>query len=193
MTSPWTGLFAGAVACAMLQIPAAEAARIDRYPDAKLTLFNPEGSIWTSTASIDDMDSVAGYYEDGGNVDHGFVRAHDGTIFTFDPQGSIGTYAQSINKKGSVTGEYYDSDDIAHGLVRTSDGTITTFDPQGSIATIALSVNNKGSITGEYDDGSQDHGFVRTSDGTITVVRSIRINEYCGIWHQCARLCNGIL
>ena len=44
------------------------------------TLFDPGDSIATFPRAMNASGVVAGYYEDGAFVDHGFARAGDGTI-----------------------------------------------------------------------------------------------------------------
>lgn len=44
----------------------------------------PVGHLGTSPTGIDTAGDIAGVYEDTGLVNHGFVRATDGTITTFD-------------------------------------------------------------------------------------------------------------
>ena len=94
-------------------------------------------------------------------MDHGFVRASDGTVTTFDPSGSLYTIAYSINAKGSIAGSYVDSSEVGHGFVRAADGTFTVFDVSGSTGIAPESINVKGAIGGYYLDGSVAHGFLR--------------------------------
>ncbi|HEX4079382.1 MAG TPA: hypothetical protein VHX61_10990 [Rhizomicrobium sp.] len=100
-------------------------------------------------------------------MEHGFVRAADGTITSFDPTGSTGTYASSIGNDGRTTGYYIDGSGAAHGFVRAGDGKIMSFDPPGSTGTYGQAIDSspadKNAIAGFYDDseGLAD-GFVRT-------------------------------
>lgn len=175
-----TGLFVG-MGCALAQLPAAQAVH------AKVTIFDPQGSIATNAYSINDKGTVAGDYEDSSQIFHGFIRARNGTIMTFD-QGSpgtlygttndsvvncqgpgCGTFASSINAGGSIAGYYAYSPFLYHGYVRQADGSSTTFDPQASISTVSMSINDAGEIAGYYEGSDKiSHGFVRASDGTIT-------------------------
>ena len=71
------------------------------------------------------------------NVNHGFVRAPDGTITTFDVPGAgtgpgQGTVPETINASGAITGWDIDANDVSHGFLRAPDGTISaTFDVPG--------------------------------------------------------------
>jgi len=61
---------------------------------------------------------------DANNVNHGFVRAKDGTITGFDVPAAgtapgQGTLSFSINPAGEAMGAYIDSNGANHGYVRT--------------------------------------------------------------------------
>ena len=143
----------------------------------------------TSVTSINDLGVSAGYYEDPKFVNHGFLRASDGTLTTFDPPvGSLAAGPQSINSAGAITGAYIDAtftfhaylrgpdgtfntfENAAngfHGFLRTPDGTITEFNAPGAAkGTSALSINSVGTITGFYIDANGViHGFLRSVPG----------------------------
>ena len=138
-----------------------------RLKDGTIEEFDPAGSASTRPTAITKEkvngkgeEAVAGFYFDGGNVAHGFVRFADGTIETFDPPGSAGTMPTSIDAKGVVTGSFNDGNNTSHGFLREEDGTITTFDPSGSRLTGPRGINKKGLIVGGYSDG-KFHGFLR--------------------------------
>ena len=110
--------------------------------------FDPTGSVSTNVFSINDAGAITGYYADASGVNHGFLRAVDGTITPFDAiTGSISTQGISISAVGAITGSYYASG-VNHGFLRAASGTITSFDPAGSISTIPFSINEEGAITG---------------------------------------------
>lgn len=136
-----------------------------------IATFDPPGSADTLPESINSNGVVAGWYIDASNVEHGFVRAVDGTITTFDPSGSMSTLAMSINDSGAVVGSYKDGAYVQHGFLRTPDGTITTFDAADSGSTDPVSINGEGVIAGDYiDTNATTHGFVRATDGTVTLL-----------------------
>jgi hypothetical protein len=83
-------------------------------------------------------------------MDHGFLRARDGTITAFDVAGSTDTLPFAINPAGAITGYYENSNFAVHGFVRAPDGTITTFDLPGSTSTFTASINPAGVITGSH-------------------------------------------
>jgi hypothetical protein len=118
---------------------------------------------------------IAGFVEDDNFVNHGFVRAANGSFTTFDVRGAcacanLGTFPQSINLGGTITGSYVDANGLSHGFVRSANGAITTFDvPDAPGATFPTSINLQGAITGYYQDANTAfHGFLRAPDGHFT-------------------------
>jgi hypothetical protein len=76
--------------------------------------------------------AITGLYTDSNNLNHGYVRAADGTVTTFDvPEAGTGpgqgTWPQDINDSGVVAGLYFDSQNLTHGFVRDANGGIATF------------------------------------------------------------------
>ena len=140
----------------------------------------PQGTFPFGFSVINPEGAITGYYTDAGTVNHGFVRAKNGTITLFDVPGAgtgafQGTFPQSINPDGSITGLYFDSGDVIHGFVRNKNGTITSpIDVPGAgtgafQGTLPLGINPEGAITGFYaDSGDVSHGFLRDRNGTIT-------------------------
>ena len=107
-------------------------------------------------------------------MNHGFMRAKNGTITTFDAPGAgtgpgQGTIPLSINPQGAIAGSYTDASNVNHSFVRAKNGTITTFGApgagtgpgQGSFV-FSEAINNAGAIAGAYFDSSNVlHGFLR--------------------------------
>ena len=97
-------------------------------------------------------------------MNHGFVRAPDGTFTTFDVLGSgtgpgQGTLPQDINEPGVINGDYIDASGVLHGFLRDKHGTITTFDAPGAgtasgQGTFPTTLNPSGAMTGYYQDAS---------------------------------------
>jgi hypothetical protein len=144
----------------------------------------------TTANGIDSRGAVVGWYVDADSVNHGFVRARDGTITTFDVLGAgtaagQGTVALGTNPAGAITGMYFDANCLYHGFLRDPDGAITTFDAPGANTvggicstatfwlvmqgTAAQAINAAGTIAGIYTDASGvGHVFLRDPDGTFT-------------------------
>jgi hypothetical protein len=123
--------------------------------------------------------SVAGWYIDTNNVNHGFVRSSNGTITKFDVPGSgtgagQGTVALGMNDTGAITGRYDASNNAFYAYVRSRNGNITTFEAPGAGAgsfqgTAGGSINPAGEISGVYVDATlARHGYVRAANGNIT-------------------------
>jgi len=157
------------------------------------TTFDPPGAGTGATQgtipmSINAEGDAAGFYIDGNQTYHGFIRtAATGAITApIDAPGAgsgssgkisfQGTLASSIDAAGDVAGIYGDASGIYHGFLRAAgSGTFTApiDSPQASggglfPGTAPASLNNAGVMTGIYQDASGlTHGFVRAATGTI--------------------------
>jgi hypothetical protein len=142
--------------------------------------FQVPDSRATYPLSINEAETVTGYYISNSGVSSGFLRYQDGQIITFDVPGSTATIPVSINTAGNITG-YYNLPsktpivfDIPQGFVRTPDGKITTF---GNPATTASSssfraqpvtINVAGEIIGNYPDVAlASVVFLRSAAGAV--------------------------
>jgi hypothetical protein len=141
-----------------------------RFRDGAIIVFDApgagigpgQGTLVATFSGINPAGEITGYYFDGSDVVHGYVRTPDGAITTFDAPdtGALeGTYAVSINPKGQVTGAYADASGVDHGYLRAPDGTITTFGAPGagtgsSEGTLPANINPGGEIAGNYVDSS---------------------------------------
>jgi hypothetical protein len=68
--------------------------------------------------------AITGWYVDGADVNHGFVRDKHGAFTEFDVPGAgtdpgQGPYVFSIAPNGAVTGYSFDPNNVVHGFVRT--------------------------------------------------------------------------
>lgn len=79
---------------------------------------------------INPAGTITGFYVDGSNVFHGFLRTREGKITTFDapgagsvgsPGGGQGTQPMTINPEGVITGHYTDANNVVHGFLRLPD------------------------------------------------------------------------
>jgi hypothetical protein len=156
-----------------------------RARDGTITTFDPPGSTGTTVGGdsepfagppINPAGVITGDYFDASGVDHGFLRARDGTITTFDAPGAVNgtSFVSCITPAGAVAGISFDANFVGHGFLRAPDGTFTSFDPPGSappFGTNPIGINPAGAITGWYSDMSVVfHGFLQAPDGTITNV-----------------------
>lgn len=87
-------------------------------------VFNDDDS--TGTAAINSSGTIVGYFADQSGLNHGFVRAPDGTFTTLDAPNvgtngnSFGTIALSINTSGEIVGYYSDTNGVVHGFLRAA-------------------------------------------------------------------------
>ncbi len=152
-------------------------------PDDNITIIDVPGAgadgrygQGTVANSINDAGSIAGYYLDGHNVFHGFVRAADATITTFDAKGAAndfktGTLANSINADGAITGRFMTPNSVTHGFVRSAGGVIAEFDGPLTGSTDPVSINAEGVTVGVYEVAhGAEAGFVCTPNGTTTSI-----------------------
>jgi uncharacterized membrane protein len=121
--------------------------------------------------------AITGYFLDGNNVYHGFLRSPEGEFTTFEAPGADtkpgdfnGTLPNGINDLGAITGAYYDANNEGHGFLRSPGGKFTTFDVTGGIigTTTPIALNLEGAIVGYYlDQAGGFQGFLRHPDGTF--------------------------
>lgn len=173
-----------------------------RTPDGRITTFEAPGAGSESVTgftptpggvlggqgtypwSINPGGAITGWYIDGSNVAHGFLRTPGGEFISFDAPPKYlgtgegqGTFPANINPWGVIWGEAVDSNGVSHGFLRTPDGRFTMVDAphagdasgQGTFSEAASCINTAGAVTGTYVDSENiAHGFVRTPDGKIT-------------------------
>jgi hypothetical protein len=91
------------------------------YPDGKPSLGIP-CCTWSFPAGITPSGAITGAFNDGFNLNHGFLRASDGTITIFDAPGAgtgfqQGTAPLGITPGGVIMGLYIDTNDVQHGFL----------------------------------------------------------------------------
>lgn len=135
----------------------------------------------TDARGLDTSGVVAGSFFDSLGMEHGFLRATDGTFASFDipgqgAQSGEGPNVVSINDSGSVAGTYAvdpgspGANPVIRGFLRAPDGTIQTFAAPGAntgycgAGTRVAGVNSSGAIVGWFTDTNcVPHGFVRAA------------------------------
>ena len=123
---------------------------------------------------------ITGFYDNGTDGNHGFLRDKKGVITTFDVPGAgtgpgQGTFGGGLTPSGAIMGNYLDADNVSHGFLRDKKGAITTFDapdagnvPGSFQGTYPFGINTNGAITGWYvDEANVNHGFVRDKHGEL--------------------------
>jgi hypothetical protein len=149
-----------------------------RHP---LVSFQVPGSQATYPMSINDAQTIAGFYFSKSGVTSGFVRDVDGHITTFDVPGGVATIPVSIDAAGDVTG-YYEvpvTGDVLpqapQGFVRSADGTIATFGNTINTANSTsfwaqpVAINVAGEIIGNFPDVAlASVAFLRSPAGDVS-------------------------
>jgi len=154
-----------------------------RDPNGSFTLFDAPGVspgvgnyLGTQPLGLNARGEIAGVYEGGDLVGHGFLRAPDGTITVFDdPAEGVGanqgTWAYGINDRGEISGAVTDPAGGSHGFLRSPKGAFTNFDFPGETSTAFNSalINNQGFIAGYYATSTGFvAGYERNLDGKLT-------------------------
>jgi hypothetical protein len=97
-----------------------------RFPDGTYVTFDaadyPPCCIWSGATGIDPAGTIAGTFNDGFNLNHGFWRTRSGTVTTFDVPGAgtgsnEGTLPIGITAAGVIGGMYRDADFVTHGFL----------------------------------------------------------------------------
>ena len=116
-----------------------------RAPNGAITTFDapgagtgfPQGTFTATVAGLNPAGAITGSYVDASNVNHGYVRASDGTFTTFDIPGAgtgsgQGTFPGSSTPRG-LSRSYLDASNVYYGFVSAPNGAITTFDFQARV------------------------------------------------------------
>jgi hypothetical protein len=149
-----------------------------RHP---LVSFQVPGSQATYPMSINEAQTITGFYFSKSGVTSGFVRDEDGHITTFTVPGGVATIPVSIDAAGDVTG-YFEvpvTGDILpqapQGFVRSADGTITTFGNTINTANSSsfwaqpVAINVAGEVIGNFPDVAlASVAFLRTPAGDVS-------------------------
>jgi hypothetical protein len=144
-----------------------------RLSPALFTTFQVPGAVGTYPVSINDSETITGYYTEPAGTQGGFVRSADGAVETFQVPGSIVTEPVGINSAGEVVGYYEFTAGVPQAFIRSADGQITTFaaptdaSPTNKIAQPAA-INDAGEIVGNYPDVPQGSRVFVRSTGAMT-------------------------
>jgi hypothetical protein len=97
-----------------------------RATDGTFTTFDaatyPPCCIWSFASGINPAGAIIGFFNDGFNKNHGFLRASNGTVTLLDVPAAgtgdfQGTMPVSITPNGVVMGHYSDANSVIHGFL----------------------------------------------------------------------------
>jgi hypothetical protein len=97
-----------------------------RALDGTFTTFDaatyPPCCIWSFPSGITPAGAITGSFNDGYQINHGFLRASDGTVTTLDVPGAgirinQGTAPLGITPAGEIMGLYIDANGVTHGFL----------------------------------------------------------------------------
>ena len=120
----------------------------------------PAGTQNNQATGVNNSGTVAGFYVDASNINHGYLIS--GTTFTtLDVPGSTFTQALGLNNLGQVVGQFNDAAGNAHGFIDTN-GQFQTIDFPNGLSTAVNGINDKGQIVGFFASQVTDstNGFV---------------------------------
>ena len=125
--------------------------------------FEIPNSVSAQATGINNSENVCGFFVDGTNVNHGWLKV-GGHFTVLDYPGSTGTQALGLNNNGAVVGFWTDGSGNPHGFVYTvSSATFTPVDdPNGVGSTIVNGINDNGVLVGFYGTAPDNSGFVAT-------------------------------
>ena len=146
---------------------------------------NSDHATSTFVSSIDAAGDVAGFYYDASCVQHGFLRAANGTFTILNAPGAnagscaggsgmelatCSTFGGALDAAGDIVGGYTDPNGVIHGFIRpVATGIITSFDDPnagtaantGTMGRSILSTSSGLTIVGVYVDANGVlHGFI---------------------------------
>jgi hypothetical protein len=95
-------------------------------------------------------------------VNHGFLRAADGTITTYEAPGAAFS-SVAIDPSGNVVGIVFTNVALDDFFLRSTDGTITFLSTPGGVIFDVAGIDSQCVIAGTYEDISNGtlHGFLR--------------------------------
>jgi surface-anchored protein len=141
---------------------------------ATQTNFNITGTTATFPGGFNSLGTVAGFYHNATNpaVQHGFLRATNGTVTTIDGTVPGTTYVWRVNDRGEANGYWFEeSPFFIRSFRRDTNGALTTFVYPGSpVGTVTRGMNEAGDLAGwKWNDNYELEGVVFKRDSTTNV------------------------
>jgi len=130
-----------------------------------LLTFNITGNTTTFPGGQNAAGAIAGFYRNATNaeIQHGFIRAADGTVTTVDGEVPGFTYVWRVNDAGQANGYWFENEPFfIRSFRRDTNGLLTTLVFPGSpMGTVARGMNDAGVMTGwKWDENFNLQGVV---------------------------------
>lgn len=128
-----------------------------------ITPIRVPGAINTYPNQLNTANRIAGEYDEGVNIFHGFYSTRTGKLkFPVDAPGAAQTELIGINDRGWMVGDSRNTaGGTPHGLFFIPPNQFASFDYPGANFTVLTAINHDGFICGWYGDASgKAHGLV---------------------------------
>jgi hypothetical protein len=127
-----------------------------------ITSIRVPGANNTDPYQLNRRNRIAGKYDEGANISHGFYSTRTGTLkFPVDAPGAAETELSGINDRGWMVGDTRTNVGTPHGLFFIPPDQFASFDYPGANFTVLTGINHDGLICGWYGDASGNiHGLV---------------------------------
>ena len=143
------------------------------YENDSMESFNVTGTTRTLALGINSHGAITGIYEDAGDSDvqHGFLRATDGTITDIDHPAEDFNYAWGINDSGQIAGYFFEDEPfMIRSWQREADGSFSDpfVFPNVGLGAVSRGINDAGTRTGWKwrEDFSVEGFFYESGDFT---------------------------
>jgi uncharacterized membrane protein len=125
----------------------------------------------TTPSGINNHGDIVGFcHDDIGQIETGFVRSKNGTLFQFIAPGSTSTVASGVNDFGQIVGRSSGASGT-FSFIRSSDGQYQHILPPTIEAVLeAVAINNSLKVLGHYSDSTGRHAFL-WDNGQFTELR----------------------
>lgn len=147
------------MSCLLCTIPSRSAAQ------ATFEFFQIPGATNVMPVSINDAQSITGWYTVADGSQHAFLRNASGKLMKFDV-GAANTQPVRINASGEIAGTFSDTAGVDQGFVRLPNGTTTRFNLGSS--TQVTDMNSSATVIGVYSGSSSSQAFFRTKSGMVS-------------------------
>jgi probable HAF family extracellular repeat protein len=126
---------------------------------------------FTTPLGINNKGDIVGFcHDDLGQIETGFLRSKNGTLFQFNAPGSTSTVAWGVNDFGEIVGRSSGTSGN-FSFIRSKDGQYQNILPPTIEAVVqAVAINNSLKVVGHYSDNNGQHAFL-WDNGQFTELR----------------------